>query len=215
LWVCRTGLHVVDGEFPNPRLPIIPGHEIVGRIDEIGSAIKDLRIGERTASLGSGTQMAALGELQRNCPDLKSEEKMSAVMRADARTPRIGYVGVNCVGKLTLVEKAKLRAFELHSNGTTSLPRASPCDDRRLCSPRHLSSHEVHLRSHQTRRLSSMPKAQFVTRTGRFRRSSAIPTMKSFVSVSDTWFRSSSRSATLGFLRDVPLIFALSIWSPG
>ena len=31
--VCRTDLHVVDGELPNPKVPIIPGHEIVGRID--------------------------------------------------------------------------------------------------------------------------------------------------------------------------------------
>ena len=29
--VCRTDLHVVDGELPNPKLPLIPGHEIVGR----------------------------------------------------------------------------------------------------------------------------------------------------------------------------------------
>jgi len=35
--VCRTDLHVVDGELPNPRAPIIPGHEIVGRIDLIGA----------------------------------------------------------------------------------------------------------------------------------------------------------------------------------
>jgi propanol-preferring alcohol dehydrogenase len=31
--VCRTDLHVVDGELPDPRVPIIPGHEIVGRVD--------------------------------------------------------------------------------------------------------------------------------------------------------------------------------------
>ena len=31
--VCRTDLHVVDGELPNPQVPIIPGHEIVGRIE--------------------------------------------------------------------------------------------------------------------------------------------------------------------------------------
>ena len=31
--VCRTDLHVVDGELPNPRLPVIPGHEIVGRVE--------------------------------------------------------------------------------------------------------------------------------------------------------------------------------------
>ena len=34
--VCRTDLHVVDGELPDPKLPIIPGHEIVGRIDALG-----------------------------------------------------------------------------------------------------------------------------------------------------------------------------------
>ena len=45
--VCRTDLHVVDGELPNPQVPIIPGHEIVGRIDAIGSGVEGLRIGER------------------------------------------------------------------------------------------------------------------------------------------------------------------------
>ncbi|MHB1207278.1 MAG: alcohol dehydrogenase catalytic domain-containing protein, partial [Rhodospirillaceae bacterium] len=45
--VCRTDLHVVDGELPNPVLPIIPGHEIVGRIDALGSGVHDLRIGQR------------------------------------------------------------------------------------------------------------------------------------------------------------------------
>ena len=45
--VCRTDLHVVDGELPNPVLPIIPGHEIVGRIDVLGPGVEGLRIGER------------------------------------------------------------------------------------------------------------------------------------------------------------------------
>lgn len=45
--VCRTDLHVVDGELPNPVLPIIPGHEIVGRIDAIGADVTGLQIGER------------------------------------------------------------------------------------------------------------------------------------------------------------------------
>jgi len=45
--VCRTDLHVVDGELPNPVLPIIPGHEIVGRIDALGSGVEGLSIGER------------------------------------------------------------------------------------------------------------------------------------------------------------------------
>ena len=45
--VCRTDLHVVDGELPNPRSPIIPGHEIVGRIDAVGPGVAGLALGER------------------------------------------------------------------------------------------------------------------------------------------------------------------------
>jgi propanol-preferring alcohol dehydrogenase len=45
--VCRTDLHVVDGELPHPHLPIIPGHEIVGRIDAIGSGVEGLAMGQR------------------------------------------------------------------------------------------------------------------------------------------------------------------------
>src|SRR6202043_2206471 len=45
--VCRTDLHVVDGELPDPTVPIIPGHEIVGRIDAIGTGVEGLALGER------------------------------------------------------------------------------------------------------------------------------------------------------------------------
>jgi len=45
--VCRTDLHVVDGELPYPRIPIIPGHEIVGRVDALGSGVQGLSLGER------------------------------------------------------------------------------------------------------------------------------------------------------------------------
>jgi len=45
--VCRTDLHVVDGELPDAKVPIIPGHEIVGRIDAIGADVEGLRLGER------------------------------------------------------------------------------------------------------------------------------------------------------------------------
>jgi alcohol dehydrogenase, propanol-preferring len=45
--VCRTDLHVVDGELPDEILPIIPGHEIVGRIDALGPQVKGREIGER------------------------------------------------------------------------------------------------------------------------------------------------------------------------
>ena len=45
--VCRTDLHVVDGELPHPQVPIIPGHEIVGRIDALGTGVTGLTLGER------------------------------------------------------------------------------------------------------------------------------------------------------------------------
>jgi len=45
--VCRTDLHVVDGELPHPQVPIIPGHQIVGRIDAVGAGVDGLKVGER------------------------------------------------------------------------------------------------------------------------------------------------------------------------
>jgi propanol-preferring alcohol dehydrogenase len=45
--VCRTDLHVVDGELPDPKLPIIPGHQIVGAIVACGAGVERRRIGER------------------------------------------------------------------------------------------------------------------------------------------------------------------------
>ncbi|HVV91922.1 MAG TPA: zinc-dependent alcohol dehydrogenase family protein [Hyphomicrobiales bacterium] len=45
--VCRTDLHVVDGELAEPKLPLVPGHEIVGRVDRIGDGVAGFRVGER------------------------------------------------------------------------------------------------------------------------------------------------------------------------
>ncbi len=45
--VCRTDLHVVDGELPDPKLPIVPGHEIVGHVVETGSGVTQFVTGER------------------------------------------------------------------------------------------------------------------------------------------------------------------------
>jgi alcohol dehydrogenase, propanol-preferring len=45
--VCRTDLHVVDGELPHPKLPVVPGHEIVGRVAALGSGVTDFDVGDR------------------------------------------------------------------------------------------------------------------------------------------------------------------------
>ncbi|GAB6068340.1 zinc-dependent alcohol dehydrogenase family protein [Methylothermus subterraneus] len=45
--VCRTDLHVVDGELPNPKLPLIPGHEIVGKVVALGEGVDRFQLGAR------------------------------------------------------------------------------------------------------------------------------------------------------------------------
>jgi len=45
--VCRTDLHVIDGELSDPVLPIVPGHEIIGRIEELGGGVGAFKPGDR------------------------------------------------------------------------------------------------------------------------------------------------------------------------
>jgi propanol-preferring alcohol dehydrogenase len=45
--VCRTDLHVADGELPEPKLPLVLGHEIVGRVAELGAGARRFQVGER------------------------------------------------------------------------------------------------------------------------------------------------------------------------
>src|ERR687889_1165756 len=45
--VCRTDLHVVDGELPDPELPLIPGHQVVGTVVELGVRVERFAPGDR------------------------------------------------------------------------------------------------------------------------------------------------------------------------
>lgn len=45
--VCRTDLHIVDGELPLPHLPIVPGHEIVGIVERLGDGVSQYQVGDR------------------------------------------------------------------------------------------------------------------------------------------------------------------------
>jgi propanol-preferring alcohol dehydrogenase len=65
--VCRTDLHVVDGELPDPKLPIVPGHEIVGRVDAAGEGV-DLDLGARVG-------VAWLGHTDGTCPYCRSKRE--------------------------------------------------------------------------------------------------------------------------------------------
>ena len=45
--VCRTDLHVVDGELPDTTIPVVPGHEIVGVVEKVGDAVQAPQPGDR------------------------------------------------------------------------------------------------------------------------------------------------------------------------
>jgi len=65
--VCRTDLHVVDGELPDPKLPIVPGHEIVGRVEAAGEGV-DFKPGARVG-------VAWLGHADGTCPYCRAERE--------------------------------------------------------------------------------------------------------------------------------------------
>ena len=45
--VCRTDVHIVDGELLDPTLPLVPGHQIVGVVEEVGDRVEDVATGDR------------------------------------------------------------------------------------------------------------------------------------------------------------------------
>src|SRR5260221_12181088 len=63
--VRRTDLHVVDGEVPNSNLPIVPGHEIVGRVGAVGAGAAGLGPGERVGGALLGSTGRICGYLRR------------------------------------------------------------------------------------------------------------------------------------------------------
>lgn len=45
--ICRTDLHIVDGELTQPKLPLVPGHQIVGTVEAVGDGVKQFTVGDR------------------------------------------------------------------------------------------------------------------------------------------------------------------------
>ena len=73
--VCRTDLHVVDGELPEPAIPVVPGHEIVGRVVATGANVNGLRVGTRVgipwlAHTCGGCEFCRTGQ-ENLCPDAR------------------------------------------------------------------------------------------------------------------------------------------------
>jgi propanol-preferring alcohol dehydrogenase len=69
--VCRTDLHVVDGDLPDPKIPVVPGHEIVGRVTAIGDGVDGFAVGDRVGvpwlGYACGTCEYCLGERENLC----------------------------------------------------------------------------------------------------------------------------------------------------
>jgi alcohol dehydrogenase, propanol-preferring len=72
--VCRTDLHIADGELPNPKLPLILGHQIVGRVDQISSASDKGQSGSDFA-IGDRVGIPWLGWTDGNCPYCRSNRE--------------------------------------------------------------------------------------------------------------------------------------------
>jgi propanol-preferring alcohol dehydrogenase len=66
--VCRTDLHILDGELTEPKLPLVPGHEIVGRVEAIGAEVEGFAIGDRVG-------VPWLGATDGTCPYCRNGEE--------------------------------------------------------------------------------------------------------------------------------------------
>ena len=78
--VCRTDLHVADGELPNPKLPIVPGHEIVGQVDAVGDGVGPQAWRPLWRGPGSATRAGT-------CPIAGATAKICAIGAASPATP--------------------------------------------------------------------------------------------------------------------------------
>ena len=86
--VCRTDLHVVDGELANPKLPIVPGHEIVGRVDALGAGVAGLRIGERVGVPVARLHLRRMPLLSARAARTSATGRCSPATPATAAMPR-------------------------------------------------------------------------------------------------------------------------------
>jgi alcohol dehydrogenase, propanol-preferring len=74
--ICRTDLHIVDGELPDPKLPLILGHQIVGRVEEIGDpSDSSLVIGHSSFAVGERVGVPWLGWTDGECAYCRSSRE--------------------------------------------------------------------------------------------------------------------------------------------
>ena len=71
--VCRTDLHVIDGDLTRPKQPVVPGHEIVGRVEQLGSGIQECSLGQRVGVPWLGHACGSCHYCQAGCENLCDE----------------------------------------------------------------------------------------------------------------------------------------------
>ena len=75
--VCRTDLHVVDGELTNPKLPLVPGHEIVGTVEKLGEGATRFKVGDRVGVPWLGWTCGACSYCQNGQENLCDQAKFT------------------------------------------------------------------------------------------------------------------------------------------
>ena len=79
--VCRTDLHVIDGELPRPKLPLVPGHEIVGIVEAVGAGVDEARIGRRVGVPWLGHTCGTCFYCRSNAENLCDEPQFTGYSR--------------------------------------------------------------------------------------------------------------------------------------
>jgi propanol-preferring alcohol dehydrogenase len=109
--VCRTDLHVVDAELPAIKYPIVPGHEIVGRVDLVGRNVTGHRIGERVGIPWLGYTCGVCRFCREGMENLCDRPLFTAI-RGTAVSPRT---------------PSRMRALPFRSAKTATMPRSRHC----------------------------------------------------------------------------------------
>ena len=109
--VCRTDLHVVDGELTQPKLPLILGHEIVGIVEEIGERVERFQIGDRVGVPWLGGTCGQCRFCQRGQENLCEAARFTGIPLARNETA-VYLLSACCAGLAGIIQASQLSSGE-------------------------------------------------------------------------------------------------------
>ena len=132
--VCRTDLHIVDGELAQPKLPLVLGHEIVGRVDAMGAEVQGFAAGDRVG-------VPWLGFTDGTCPYCRNhQENLCDNARFTGYQIDGGYASYTVADARYCFHLPE--SLQRRGSSSAALRRADRLplveDDRRRRAPRHL-----------------------------------------------------------------------------